>query len=66
MVNFREIEEGEPLIFTNSKGYEYQIRLVGVDEVDEITYENVRIDHPDRPNMTRAGSGGATRPARGS
>ena len=40
------------MIFTNSKGYEYQIRLVGVDEVDEITYENVRIDHPDRPDMT--------------
>ncbi len=40
------------MIFTNSKGYEYHIRLVGVDEVDEITYENVRIDHPDRPDMT--------------
>ena len=38
--------------FTNSQGYEYNIRLVGIDEVDEITYENVRIDHPDRPNMT--------------
>lgn len=40
------------MIFVNSKGYEYNIRLVGVDEVDEITYENVRIDHPDRPDMT--------------
>lgn len=40
------------MIFINSQGYEYQIRLVGVDEVDEITYENVRIDHPDRPDMT--------------
>jgi hypothetical protein len=40
------------MIFTNSQGYEYQIRLVGVDEVDVITYENVRIDHPDRPDMT--------------
>ena len=40
------------MIFTNSMGYEYQIRLVGVDEADEITYENVRIDHPDRPDMT--------------
>ena len=40
------------MIFKNSMGYEYQIRLVGVDEADVITYENVRIDHPDRPNMT--------------
>ena len=40
------------MIFINSQGYEYQIRLVGVDEVDIITYENVRIDHPDRPDMT--------------
>ncbi len=40
------------MIFINSQGYEYQIRLVGVDEVDVITYENVRIDHPDRPDMT--------------
>ena len=40
------------MIFTNSKGYEYQIRLVGVDEVDLITLENIRIDHPDRPDMT--------------
>lgn len=38
--------------FTNSKGYEYQIRLVGVDESDLITLENIRIDHPDSPNMT--------------
>lgn len=40
------------MIFTNSKGYEYQIRLVGVDEADLITLENIRIDHQDRPNMT--------------
>lgn len=40
------------MIFVNSQGYEYNIRLVGVDEVDDITYENVRIDHPDRPDMT--------------
>ena len=40
------------MIFTNSMGYEYQIRLVGVDEVDVITLDNIRIDHPDRPDMT--------------
>ena len=40
------------MIFTNSKGYEYQIRLVGVDEADLITLDNIRIDHPDRPDMT--------------
>ena len=40
------------MIFTNSKGYEYQIRLVGVDEADLITLENIRIDHQDRPDMT--------------
>ena len=40
------------MIFTNSMGYEYQIRLVGVDEADLITLENIRIDHPDRPDMT--------------
>ena len=40
------------MIFTNSKGYEYHIRLVGQDEVDLITFDNVRIDHPDRPDMT--------------
>jgi len=40
------------MIFTNSKGYEYYIRLVGVDEADLITLENIRIDHPDRPDMT--------------
>ena len=40
------------MIFTNSKGYEYHIRLVGVDEADLITLENIRIDHPDRPDMT--------------
>ena len=40
------------MIFTNSMGYEYQIRLVGVDEVDLITLDNIRIDHPDRPDMT--------------
>ena len=40
------------MIFTNSMGYEYQIRLVGVDEADLITLDNIRIDHPDRPDMT--------------
>jgi len=40
------------MIFTNSKGYEYQIRLVGVDEADLITLDNIRIDHQDRPDMT--------------
>ena len=40
------------MIFTNSMGYEYQIRLVGVDEADLITLENIRIDHTDRPDMT--------------
>ena len=40
------------MIFINSQGYEYQIRLVGVDEADLITLENIRIDHPDRPDMT--------------
>ena len=40
------------MIFTNSKGYEYHIRLVGVDEADLITLENIRIDHPNRPDMT--------------
>ena len=40
------------MIFINSQGYEYQIRLVGVDEVDVITLDNIRIDHPDRPDMT--------------
>src|SRR5690554_4766658 len=40
------------MIFTNSQGYEYHIRLVGVDEADLITLENIRIDHTDRPNMT--------------
>ena len=29
------------MIFTNSQGYEYKIRL-----------DNIRIDHADRPNMT--------------
>ena len=40
------------MIFINSQGYEYQIRLVGVDEADLITLDNIRIDHPDRPDMT--------------
>src|SRR5690554_4064750 len=40
------------MIFINSQGYDYQIRLVGVDEVDEITLDNIRIDHPDTPDMT--------------
>jgi len=40
------------MILTNSQGYEYHIRLVGVDEADLITLENIRIDHTDRPDMT--------------
>ena len=40
------------MIFTNSKGYEYHIRLVGQEEDDPLTLDNIRIDHQDRPNMT--------------
>ena len=40
------------MIFTNSKGYEYHIRLVGQEGDDLIRLENIRIDHQDRPNMT--------------
>ena len=40
------------MIFTNSKGYEYHIRLVGQEGDDPLTLENIRIDHPDRPDMT--------------
>jgi len=40
------------MIFTNSKGYEYHIRLVGQEGDDPLTLENIRIDHQDRPNMT--------------
>jgi hypothetical protein len=40
------------MIFTNSKGYEYHIRLVGQEGDDPLTLDNIRIDHPDRPDMT--------------
>ena len=40
------------MIFKNSQGYEYQIRLVGQEGDDPLTLENIRIDHMDRPNMT--------------
>ena len=40
------------MIFTNSKGYEYHIRLVGQEGDDLLTLDNIRIDHPDRPDMT--------------
>jgi hypothetical protein len=40
------------MIFTNSKGYEYGIRLVGQEGDDLLTLDNIRIDHPDRPDMT--------------
>ena len=40
------------MIFTNSKGYEYYIRLVGQEGDDPLTLDNIRIDHPDRPDMT--------------
>ena len=40
------------MIFTNSKGYEYHIRLVGQEGDDLLTLDNIRIDHQDRPNMT--------------
>ena len=40
------------MIFTNSKGYEYHIRLVGQEGDDSLTLDNIRIDHQDRPNMT--------------
>ena len=40
------------MIFTNSKGYEYHIRLVGQEGDGPLTLDNIRIDHPDRPDMT--------------
>jgi hypothetical protein len=40
------------MIFTSSKGYEYHIRLVGQEGDDPLTLDNIRIDHPDRPDMT--------------
>jgi len=40
------------MIFTNSKGYEYHIRLVGQEGDDPLTLDNIRIDHTDRPDMT--------------
>ena len=40
------------MIFTNSMGYEYQIRLVGQEGDDPFTLDNIRIDHTDRPDMT--------------
>ena len=40
------------MIITNSKGYEYHIRLVGQEGDDPLTLDNIRIDHLDRPDMT--------------
>jgi hypothetical protein len=40
------------MIFTNSQGYEYHIRLVGQEGDGPLTLENIRIDHQDRPDMT--------------
>jgi hypothetical protein len=40
------------MIFTNSQGYEYHIRLVGQEGDDPLTLDNIRIDHQDRPDMT--------------
>jgi len=40
------------MIFKNSQGYEYQIRLVGQEGDDLLTLNNIRIDHTDRPDMT--------------
>ncbi len=40
------------MIFINSQGYEYHIRLVGQEGDDLLTLDNIRIDHPDRPDMT--------------
>ena len=40
------------MIFTNSKGYEYHIRLVGQERDASLTLDNIRIDHSDRPDMT--------------
>ncbi len=40
------------MIFTNSQGYEYHIRLVGQEGDDPLTLDNIRIDHTDRPDMT--------------
>ena len=40
------------MIFTNSKRYEYHIRLVGQEGDGPLTLDNIRIDHPDRPDMT--------------
>ena len=40
------------MIFTNSKRYEYHIRLVGQEGDGPLTLDNIRIDHLDRPDMT--------------
>ena len=40
------------MIFTNSQGYEYHIRLVGQEGDDPLTLDNIRIDHLERPDMT--------------
>ena len=40
------------MIFTNSKGYEYRIRLDVPEGQDLIRLDNIRIDHLDRPDMT--------------
>jgi len=43
------------MIFTNSKGYEYHIRLVGQEGDDPLTLDNIRIDHQDRPEHDSGG-----------
>ena len=40
------------MIFTNSQGYEYRIRLDVPEGQDLIRLDNIRIDHLDRPDMT--------------
>ena len=40
------------MIFTNSQGYEYRIRLDVPEGQDLIRLDNISIDHQDRPNMT--------------
>ena len=40
------------MIFINSQGYEYRIRLDVPEGQDLLTLDNIRIDHQDRPDMT--------------
>jgi len=40
------------MIFKNSQGYEYGIRLDVQEGQNPLTLDNIRIDHMDRPNMT--------------